>query len=186
MSGWTDFPLSDTGRQQASLLAVRLRTEGVAFDALYSSPLQRAADTARAIAHRCRRPLELADSLREIGCGCVDGMPIPDVQRQFPEYWRENLAQSDENFRWPGGESYRELRDRCIRSMSAIALDHPQQLVAVVTHAGVISQVIGYLHGLNPARWECYRPGNCSLSEIEWRGESGQLLRFDDRAHLDA
>ncbi len=186
MSGWTDFPLSVEGRRQAALLAHRLENEHAFFDALYSSPLLRAADTARALSSRCAAPLTLVDDLREIGCGCVDGSPLTDVQRDFSEYWQSNLLQNDEAFRWPGGESYRELRDRCMAAVHAFAVRHDGQRVAIVTHAGVISQIIGYLHDLNPARWACFRPGHCSLSELEWEGDRGTLLKFDDRAHLHA
>jgi broad specificity phosphatase PhoE len=184
MSGWTDFPLSDAGREQAALLAQRLKTEQVLFDALYSSPLQRAADTARAISGQCNRALQFMDSLREIGCGCVDGLPIFEVQRDFHRYWQANLLQNDEHFRWPGGESYREMRDRCIAAVGSLAARHAQQCVGIVTHSGVISQIIGHVHGLNPARWECFRPGNCSITEMEWDGDSGRVLRFNDCAHL--
>ena len=186
MSGWADFPLSTEGLRQAALLARRLEREQVRFDALYSSPLRRAADTARAIVSRCTDPLAFMDDLREIGCGCVDGLPIPQVQRDFSEYWRANLRRNDESFRWPGGESYRELRDRCLKSISMLATRHAGQRIAVVTHAGVISQLIGHLHRMNPARWDCFRPGNCSLSELEWEGDRGRLLEFDDRTHLQA
>ena len=186
MSGWTDFPLSSEGRRQASLLAERLRSQQRVFDAVYSSPLQRAADTARALSMQCPRAVEFLDSLREIGCGCVDGMPIPEVQRKYAEQWQGNLLQNDEHFRWPGGESYRELRNRCIDAVRTLAGRHPRQCIAIVTHAGVISQILGSLHGLNPARWERFRPGTCSLTELEWERDMGRLLTFDDRAHLAA
>ncbi len=184
MSGWTDFPLSDEGRRQAASLARRLEAERARFTALYASPLQRAADTARAIAGRCDANIELVDDLREIGCGCVDGMPIPEVQRDYADCWHANLLQNDEDFRWPGGESYRELRERCLRSLCTLAARHAGHRIALVTHAGVISQVIGHMNGLTPARWECFRPGHCSVTEVEWAGRSGRLLTFDDRVHL--
>lgn len=184
MSGWADFPLSVAGRAQAKMLAQALHAKDVLFDAIYSSPLLRAADTARALSGRCSRPIELLDALREIDCGCVDGMPIPDVQREYAAYWQANLMQDDEDFRWPGGESYREMRERCIGAIRMLETRHAHRCIAVVTHAGVISQIVGYVHGLSSARWECYRPGNCSLNEIEWSGASGRVLRFDDRSHL--
>lgn len=185
MSGWTDFPLSDEGRRQAELLARRLELERVGFDALYSSPLRRAAETARALSARCPKPIEFLDSLREIGCGCVDGMPLPFVQREYAREWQTNLLQRDEDFRWPGGESYRELRDRCIAAIQTLAARHEHQRIAIVTHAGVISQIAGYLHALSPARWESFRPGNASINEIEWSAGRGRLIAFDDRNHLE-
>jgi alpha-ribazole phosphatase/probable phosphoglycerate mutase len=58
--------------------------------------------------------------------------------------------------------------------------------VLVVTHAGVISQILGALRGVRPARWEPLRPGNASLTSVTWQGDGGELLRFDDREHLSA
>ncbi len=70
--------------------------------------------------------------------------------------------------------------------MRAIVARHPGRTVAVVTHSGIISQVLGAMHGLSPAAWEPFRPGNASITEVRWDDGGGTVLRFDDRAHLDA
>jgi alpha-ribazole phosphatase/probable phosphoglycerate mutase len=54
----------------------------------------------------------------------------------------------------------------------------------VVTHAGVISQLLGFLQGIRAAAWEPFRPDNASLTKLEWHGESGALLSFNQRFHL--
>ena len=56
----------------------------------------------------------------------------------------------------------------------------------MVTHAGVISQVVGALHGINAARWEAFRVGNASITRMQWQGGAGVVSCFDDRAHLSA
>jgi alpha-ribazole phosphatase/probable phosphoglycerate mutase len=151
---------------------------------LYASPLLRALETARPVAHAVGAEIRLEPGLREIHCGEVDGWPVEEVRRRYPDLWEANLRQDDEGFRWPGGESYRELRERSLGAFRRIAAAHPGERILVVTHAGVISQVLGCLHGINPSRWECYRPGNCSLTELDWEGETGRLVSFDDRGHL--
>jgi broad specificity phosphatase PhoE len=183
MSGWTDLPLTERGWHQAKLLRRRLEA-GAPFAAIYTSPLQRARDTALGLYEAGLGPLRVREDLREIHCGEVDGRPVDEVQRHFSEYWEANLRQEDEDFRWPGGESYREFRERCLRAIRALAAAHPGERVAVVTHSGLISQVLGALHGLSPARWEPFRPDNTALTELDWSGEHGVLVRFDDRAHL--
>jgi alpha-ribazole phosphatase/probable phosphoglycerate mutase len=183
MAGWTDVPLSPRGRVQMEHLSRHL-ARGRAFDAIYSSPLSRAADTARALSAAGLGPVHFHSGLKEIHCGDVDGMPIGEVQRRFPDLWQENMRQTQEDFRWPGGESYREFRNRCIAAVKAIAAAHLSGHVALVTHAGVISQLVGAIHGLNPARWEAFRPGNASLSELRWRGSQGAVVSFDKRDHL--
>lgn len=183
MSGWTDTSLSDRGWRQVACLVRRMTTEPAA--AVYSSPLLRALQTARPVAETAGVELLLEPDLREIYCGEVDGWPVEEVRRHHPDLWETNLRQDDEGFRWPGGESYRELRERSLSALCRIAAAHSGERVAVVTHAGVISQVMGWLGGIGPARWECHRPDNCSLTELDWQGETGRLVSYGDRSHLE-
>jgi alpha-ribazole phosphatase/probable phosphoglycerate mutase len=183
MAGWADVPLSPAGRAQIERLT-RYLARGPRFDAIYSSPLSRAGDTAQALAAAGLGPLHFHEGLKEINCGEVDGMPVGRVQRAFPELWEENRRQVREDFRWPGGESYREFRNRCLAAVTRIASDHPGGHVALVTHAGVISQIMGFVAGLSAARWEAFRPGNASISEFAWRGSFGVVISFDRRDHL--
>ena len=180
MAGCTDVPLSPRGRLQIKRLRSRL-ANAAGFDAIYSSPLSRASETAQVLADAGLGPLRLCPALREINCGEVDGLPLREVQNAFPELWRENVRQVRADFRWPGGESYREFRERCLSAIQAIAAEHRSGRVAIVTHAGVISQVIGSIHGLSPARWETFRPGNARISELIWSGARGAVVSFDCR-----
>jgi broad specificity phosphatase PhoE len=180
MGGWTDLPLTEFGWTQASTLAARLLDEQRP-NIIYSSSLQRAVQTALVLAERLSvRPPVIEPALREIGCGVVDGWPVHRVQECYPEEWASNSKQTDPDFRWPGGESYREFRQRILRAIDAMAWRHPAQRVLVVTHAGVISQLVGWIRGDNPARWELFRPRNTSVTELRWRGTNGEVVRFDE------
>lgn len=183
MSGWTDFPLSSLGWRQVEALRRRMASEPPG-EARYASPLRRAHETAQALDGLPFGPLHLLDEIKEIYCGEVDGWTASRTQQCYPQIWEANLRQDDDDIRWPGGESYRELRERCCAGLDQIAATHPGERVVVVTHAGVISQVIGALHGLRPASWGKFRPGNCSLTEVEWGPGGRWLLGFDDRSHL--
>ena len=184
MSGWTDFPLSERGRDEAELLGARLAS-GAGFSAIYSSPLVRARATAEPRARRGLGAVISWAGLQEIDCGLVDGWAVDEVQRRFPEHWADNLRQDDDDFRWPGGESYRELRRRCLQAIRLIAARHPGERVAVVTHAGVICQVVGHLRGRPAGRWEAFRPDNASITEVRWSGETGEVITFNERGHLE-
>jgi len=177
MSGWTDLPLSALGEQQVSALEGHVHAE-----VIYASPLRRARDTAR----HCADGADILydEDLREIGCGEVDGLPLREVQRRFADAWARNERQADDDFRWPGGESYAELRRRALAAVSRIAARHPTSRVALVTHAGVITQLLGHLSGTPPARWSAFRVGNASLTELDWASDRGVLRSFDDRTHL--
>jgi broad specificity phosphatase PhoE len=178
LSGRTDVPLSARGSGEVRRLQLRLRGSAP-FAAIFSSPLQRARETATALGQAGLGPVYLCRALQEIDCGRVDGMPLREVERRFPELWEINRRQLDERFRWPGGESYRDFRARCLGAVRALALAHRGCRIALVTHAGVISQVLGFLTGMSPARWECFRVRNTALTEIDWARGSGAVISFD-------
>lgn len=180
MSGWTDVPLSDRGEAEASAIAAYLGREGRP-EVIYSSPLRRARSTAAPIARSCGVKVVLEPGLREINCGAADGLSLEAVKQRYPDEWGRNMAQDDPDFRWPGGESYRELRERCLSTLRALCAAHPSGRVVLVTHAGVISQVLGSLEGTSPACWEALRPRNGSVTELLWCEDSVRRVRFDWR-----
>jgi broad specificity phosphatase PhoE len=122
-------------------------------------------------------------SLREIGCGAVEGLPLEEVKRRFPDVWARNEAQSDDTFAWPGGESYRAFRARVLAGLAEIAAAHPGQRIAVVTHAGVVAQVFGAIRGRSPAVWDADRPEPLSASEVTWANGSPQTIVSFNQSH---
>src|SRR3954468_6809838 len=82
-SGSHGAELSDEGRRQAASLGVRLARQNIS--AIYSSPLERALETARIVGSHCGLDPVPRDALREIGHGRWEGMRRADVERQFPE-----------------------------------------------------------------------------------------------------
>lgn len=178
LGGWAELPLTSRGREQAVELAARLTLQPPPV-AIYSSPSRRARETADGIAQRLGLPILDHEGLREIGCGEVDGAPIALVRARHPLEWAVNAAQQDPDFRWPGGESYREFRERVVASVRGIAAAHVGRRVVLLTHAGVISQLLGFCRQESPACWERHRPRNASLTRVLWQGERGQMLCFD-------
>jgi broad specificity phosphatase PhoE len=124
LSRWTDVPLSDAGMRDAARAAEQLR-RAPEIQAVYVSTLKRARDTARHLGRAFGVPLVLDPDLREIGCGAADGRSVHDVRASYPDHWERNERQDDDDFRWPGGESYREFRERCLRAARRIAARHP-------------------------------------------------------------
>jgi alpha-ribazole phosphatase/probable phosphoglycerate mutase len=183
LSGVTDLPLTDLGHQQALAVA----RSGAVRDAdpvMYASTLQRARVTAGCIARASRRQVVCRRALQEIDCGQLDGIPIDVVRTEFAGVWAASQSQADDTFRWPGGESYADVRERSVCSIAEIASSHPGARVLVVTHAGVITQLIGHILGTPPAHWSAFRPGNASITEIDWDASGGRLVSFDCREHL--
>ena len=131
VQGWLDLPLDDLGRRQAERLADRFR--GWRFDALYSSPLARAADTARAVAAVTGTDIRFDARLREYNMGAFSGMTGEEIQAFLSG---SGLSPRDE-YEWvaPGGESAQETYDRTRAFAWDVVRRHPGQTVMVVSPA---------------------------------------------------
>ena len=86
LQGWQDIPLNEAGRQQAAQLAARMRDEAVQtrFDALYSSDLQRARDTAQPVAEQLDLRIRTEPGIRERGFGVLEGLDLEHIDTLAP------------------------------------------------------------------------------------------------------
>lgn len=185
LCGRYDSPLSHAGWAEVDALRHRLEGEPPAV-AVYASPLRRAFETASATPDHVRMHLRRLNSLAEMYCGRLDGFPLTQVMTDYADLWRRNCAQDDATFRWPGGESYEQLRRRVLRAARCIGSRHLGERVLLFTHAGVINQMMGAIAGQSAARWENYRPANASITELQFDGARFEVVRFDDQTHLQA
>ena len=134
--------------------------------ALYSSPLTRALEVGCELGRAWNMEARIVEWAREIHCGHVEGMPLQQLQRDCPELWACNQAQTDDGFAWPGGETYAQFRTRVLEGLRATAIAHPGERVAVVTHAGVVSQVVGVIRGRPACVWAADRPEPLTATEV--------------------
>jgi uncharacterized phosphatase len=147
--GHADTPLNETGRAQARELAALL--EGEDLTAIYTSPLQRAAETARIVAEQLGLPARELEALREIDVGDWQGMTIDEVRAQFPERLDDAWHSG-----WPNGETHEGLSARVVPALIDLGRRHVGQRVLGVTHAGPIRAALaaatGLSHGESRAR----------------------------------
>jgi broad specificity phosphatase PhoE len=134
--GVADRPLTDLGRRQAADLARRL--EDTELDAVYSSDLQRARETAEVVARTKGLSVETTPHLREVDVGSWSGLTREEAEARFPEHYARWL-QGGEG--WDDGETYEQLGDRVMRAIRRIASDHEGQRVLVVAHGGSIRAI---------------------------------------------
>lgn len=179
LCGTLDVPLSATGRAQLHTLLHQADAPPPA--ALYTSALRRAREVADALS-RLWHLTAIEAAIHEISCGPMEGWPLDDLQRRHPGLWARNEAQNDDDFCWPGGETYRQFRSRVLAGLGGIARNHAGRRVAVVTHAGVIAQVLGTIQGRPAAVWEEDRPEPLSATEILWCADVPQrVLSYNER-----
>jgi probable phosphoglycerate mutase len=182
MQGQTDTTLSDIGRAQAASLAERLST--LDFDALYSSDLSRAWDTAQAIARRTGHDVIAAPCLRERRFGLFEGLTHAEIAERHPEELAR-FQSRDPDYIVPGGESAREFHARCLGSLVEIAERHEGRDAAVVTHGLVLDALYRAAHGLS---FEVPRPVpllNASLNGFGYAERAWRMSFWGDVAHLE-
>ena len=131
--GSLDVVLSPAGEEQARRLVARLAA--FACDAVVASPRARAVQTAEPFAASRGLTVAVDDALREIDFGSFEGRTYDEIERSEPQLFRQWM-ESPTTVRFPGGESYGDLRDRATRALDAIRRNH--ECAVVVTHGGVI------------------------------------------------
>lgn len=172
------------GRAQALRLAGRLRKNPP--NAVVSSDLERAVETARILSEACDVPVELDEGLREVDVGTWTGKSYEDVALRFPEEWAAWEAGAD--VRRGGGETYAELAERFDRTVTRIATRHAQAgSIAIVSHGGAIKSWIAKLLGVSEeGRRALGSVANCGITLVERDADAHHRLRsWNDIAHLE-
>jgi broad specificity phosphatase PhoE len=180
LCGSFDVPLSARGLAQVRAVVASRRARS-APHALYTSTLRRATQVAEALASLWRLVPMAAPWAREIHCGEVEGVRLADLERRCPRLWRRHEAQDDDTFAWPGGESYGDFRRRVMNGLSEVARAHPGARVSIVTHAGVVSQVLGAVRQRPPAIWSADRPEFFTATEVVWENDRPlEIISFNE------
>lgn len=181
MQGQTDTPLSDIGRAQAKALGQRLATRS--FAALYSSDLERAWETAAAIAQACGHNIVSEPRLRERTFGIFEGLTYEEMTQRYPaEHAR--FSQREPDYAVPGGESPRQFFERSLACLDAIARAHAGETVVAVTHGMVLDTLYRAANNL-PLQVKREAPLlNASLNTFRREAQAWVQVAWADVEHL--
>ena len=163
--GQADQPLNDVGFAQARALAREL--DGRHFDALYSSDLLRARQTAATIAQQLGLQVTVDRRLREINQGEWEGQLFTDIVRRYED---EIAARREDpvGSRPPGGESVAEVASRIWTAVDEIVLAHPGGRVLLVSHGLALATLMARARGASLAEVYSLIPDNASPQVITW------------------
>ena len=183
MQGHLDIPLNSHGQAQARLLAQSLQHAGHAFDHLYSSDLERAADTAKQVSHALGLEITINPVFRERHVGVLQGLLIDEAPHEAPEVWRAHLAR-DIQHDLGGGESIHQFHERAQRALAMLVAAHAGQTVLVVSHGGTLDMMYRIVTGqaLNQERVAVVP--NTSLNWVTYDGQGWSIERWADTSHL--
>jgi len=175
--GHADRPLTERGRAQAAELAERLAD--IALDAVYSSDLRRARETAEAVAQAQGVDLVQLAELREVSVGSWEGLTREEAETRFPEGFRRWLAGGTG---WEDGETYAEMSKRVLVAVQRIAGGREGNRFLIVSHGGPIRAIHGAALGMEVEAYRRIRPvePNARLSGV--CVQDGMLTRLC-RAH---
>jgi probable phosphoglycerate mutase len=135
--------LSPAGRREAEAVASRLA--GVKLAAVYSSPLERARETAAAIARPRRLAVRIARDLVDLDVGRWAGLTLR-AARKRPEW--AAIQRHPSGFRFPNGESFTDMQARMVAALGRVVARHPGETVVAVSHADPIKAVLAHALGI--------------------------------------
>jgi alpha-ribazole phosphatase/probable phosphoglycerate mutase len=159
--GRLDIGLSPTGLASAERLAESLRDVGL--ESVYASPRLRAVQTAAALGGTP----SVDDRLRELDFGELEGRTYDELEREQPELFRRWM-ETPTLVRFPGGESYAELRQRVAAAVDDVVAANTDRTVALVSHGGVIRAALAVALGLADDRAFALDVGYARVSVVDW------------------
>jgi probable phosphoglycerate mutase len=181
VQGQLDVPLNALGLEQAAAVGAALARER--FDAIYSSDLARARQTAAPAAQALGLEVALDERLRERHYGVFETLTYAECETRYPEEFRRFLAREPE-FDFRTGESLVAFAARALQCLEEIAARHAGERVLVFTHGGVLDKLYRRATGLPLAAPREFRIPNAGINRVAVEGAAWRVLAWADCAHL--
>ncbi len=181
IDGHGNPPLSELGQWQAEMVGERLKDE--AISAIYVSTLVRTHQTAASLAAHLGLTPMVESELREVFLGEWEG----GLYREKAAEGHEAFARMRTEERWdaiPGAETNEALTARTVGAIERIHQAHPDQMVAVVVHAGVIGAILAHATQSRPFAFG--GADNGSIHHLVIMAERWVLRRYNDTGHLNS
>ena len=181
MQGHEDIPLNETGHKQAQALAKRLA--GWPIQAIYSSDLQRSAETAVTIGSAVGIAPIFLTAWRERDLGILSGLTRTEARAKYPNALNNR---NHTKIHPPNGEDHQPLQNRGLQAFQEVVDKHPDRMVAVVTHGGLLHVLVAHLIGLPGAEYGRFTiRGNTGLTIVELHGADLVVTCINDTSHLE-
>lgn len=179
--GRVDVALNETGVRQAELLGEYLSS--VQIDAVYSSPLKRALETATAVACHHALKVDIVNGLIDFDYGEWQGLSQPEVKEKFRELHAAWMSHP-EKVRMPAGESLEDVRRRAAGVVDKVVERYGQGSVLLVSHRVVNKVLICALLGLDNSHFWNIRLDTCGITSFIYDEGRFILARHNDTSYL--
>lgn len=177
--GVTDIELSNRGRAQVGSLARSLRNERI--DAIISSPLKRAVQTAEAINLFHNLPIERENDLIELNMGDFEGIVFQDMQKNHGDFLKRWMS-DPASIAMPGGESIVELQKRVWGVVERILTKPGTTLIA--SHNFAIMTILCTIKEMDLSHIREVHVDTASKTVVEFEEGRGIIILFNDIGHL--
>lgn len=181
IQGHTDIVLNDTGRAQA--LAMAFNAAHHRFDAIYSSDLARAMQTAEMLAQREDHIVKPLPQLRERHYGIFQGLTAAEAAERHPAAHAHYIAR-DPDYDFETGESLRAFAGRVAQGIDWLVRHHTGKTLAAVSHSGVLDIIYRRATGRPLDAPRDFRIPNCGLNWFHFDSQGWHLETWGDRHHL--
>jgi probable phosphomutase (TIGR03848 family) len=176
LAGWTPgVHLNEEGHAAAAALARRL--DGYHLDAVFSSPLERARETAAYLAEPRQLEVQELAGVGEVRCGAWTGRQIESLTND-PQWLKLMFYPS--GTRLPEGENLAEVQARALAALGDVQSAYPDGVVAVVSHADVIKAVVAHYIGAHLDLFQRLVVAPASLTVVRLNDRGPQLVLFND------
>jgi len=180
--GQLDSPLTSGGVRQVEALAKRLQS--VPFDAIYSSDLNRAYQTAKIIAKSHGKETVKDQRLRERCYGIFEGLTRPEINEKYPEIY-QSYIQDAFKFIIPGAESSEEIVERTMRCLNELGEKHLRQRILIVSHGGIIGRFLRMVLGIPLQTSRQFRVANAGINIFTYRNERWRLETLGEISFME-
>lgn len=176
--GIADPELSESGHRQAAHLAQYLASERI--DAVYSSPLTRAQETARPVAAGQGLDVRTEPGLAEWDQNSPEYIPVEELKAANDPRWQALV-----NGEWDSDEDEATFRHRTIEAIESIIVRHPGERVVAACHGGVINLYLGHILGLPAGTRGFFYPNYTSINRVAG-ASSGErsIVTINETSHL--
>lgn len=175
--GRTDIPLNETGRSQAEQLCSVMTSLKIEY--VVSSSLIRAYETALIAIKDIKLPIQKDDRLQETHIGEAEGLTYEEIIQKFSsdhiERWR-SYEERDLDFRYPQGESKRQMMIRIREAVLDIAQNSPYQNIAIFAHGMVMRALTFAFH--QGVEWDLTLFHNGSVHHFVWDDKRPEHLKY--------
>jgi alpha-ribazole phosphatase len=179
--GRRDIELNERGQKEASAIAGALRDKNP--DAIYTSPLTRALETARPLATLLQREIKPIQDLTDINYGDWEGVPYNEIKTKYPDLLA-TWEQEPDLVRFPHGETLDEVRERSYGVLRELAEKHTNESILIVSHRVVNKVLLCAVLGLSTARfWNIKQDTGC-INVLEYSNQRFVLCLLNYRCHL--